>query len=831
MKQGNFFTKGIFTFAAIAVSTFGIAQTAKFQLIHNSADPLMDSCDVYINGEKLDNFLFRNATTLQTVSSGVQKININNRNSSDSGNLVIARFTQTLAANSNTLLMLAGVINPSSFSANPNSVSTALRLISKTIPNSSAWFSLAGRAHINIFNGVTDALAADIVSKPVAFSGTIPTNLKFGDANVNAGGNPLFLSSVPTYFELKSTATGNVLRGYATDLTLQSQKFVTIFASGFINSGANMNGAEMGLFAADTSGTVWQISEAARLQLINNSPDIDNNSIDLYINDTKVISGIDFRKASPYITIQAGIVKARISKKNMDDTLCLYAGAVINSGVAYCTIASGVKDTSLYAANPNGTNRSFSIAGIDSVRENSSSPSAFQYYVINGVQDAAAIDFNRLSPASTIINDLVYNPQSDCPYFSSTSNFIFNISNANKSNYWASYNLPATSLLGQSGVVFTSGLYQTTGNPTGSQGVKLFAALSSGNVIEIKRLTGKMQFIHNSADSSIDKINIYANGVKIYDGLEFRHSTGLLAIDSYIPVRLNIAAYPTNDTMSSLWASTILPDSGYSVSITKGLANSTGYVANPDARSTSFGMITYGIGKLKPTIATNNELLFFNGLTDSKQITLQGEGEGLFMAYNVGYGSFNKYIPAKANAASKYYVSDVNGKIIGVYKANFVGKSGKTGVLFSSGFVKTIDTIIHKDATGKPKDTVLVKFNKTGPAVGFFIAWNDGTIDTLEIELAMGLSVDKINKHEATANIFPNPASTIISATYELPFQSTMSIAIYDGNGKLVKQISIEKASAGIHQSNINIEELQNGLYLIQLKTDFGVKTFKLVVE
>ena len=61
--------KFLILFMAIAIPSF--AQTARLQVIHNAADPLAASVDVYINGNKaLDNFAFRTATPFIDVPSG-----------------------------------------------------------------------------------------------------------------------------------------------------------------------------------------------------------------------------------------------------------------------------------------------------------------------------------------------------------------------------------------------------------------------------------------------------------------------------------------------------------------------------------------------------------------------------------------------------------------------------------------------------------------------------------------------------------------------------------------------------------------------------------------
>jgi hypothetical protein len=115
MKHFTILKKSLFAFIASSVFYTANAQTARFQLIHNAADPSMDTVDVYVNGLKYDNVAFRQATTLLSTTSGNVKININERNSIDSSDLVLKRFTSTLATNSNSVIMITGVSNTANF--------------------------------------------------------------------------------------------------------------------------------------------------------------------------------------------------------------------------------------------------------------------------------------------------------------------------------------------------------------------------------------------------------------------------------------------------------------------------------------------------------------------------------------------------------------------------------------------------------------------------------------------------------------------------------------------------------------------------------------------
>ena len=64
--------KKILLLAIIALfSTVTFSQTARVQVIHNSADALLSEVDVYLNGTlAYDNFPFRNATEFMDVPAG-----------------------------------------------------------------------------------------------------------------------------------------------------------------------------------------------------------------------------------------------------------------------------------------------------------------------------------------------------------------------------------------------------------------------------------------------------------------------------------------------------------------------------------------------------------------------------------------------------------------------------------------------------------------------------------------------------------------------------------------------------------------------------------------
>ncbi len=830
MKHFTILKKSLFALLASAVFFTANAQSARFQLIHNAADPSMDTVDVYVNGFKYDNIAFRQATSLLSVTSGSVKFNINDRNSIDSSDLVLKRLTLTLAANSNSVIMITGLNNTANFSANPNSLNTGITLITKNITTFAAG---NGKVQINIFHGVTDAPGVDVVSKPAISTGTLPSNLRF--AQVNASN--LFFNNVPTYLEMRVAGSSAALKAYSANLTSFNQKMLSVFASGFVNPTANQNGNSFGVFAVDTNGIVVELQEATRLQFIHNAADVALQSFDVYFNNNKVISALNFREATPFLTVNAGNTQVRVSTANQNDTLYFIPSINLATGKSYLAMAMGLKDSSTYAANPDGVNRLLNINGYDSMPESSLLAGSFQYLVANGNTDAPQLSFNKVPSQTSVISNLKYGDFSALR--TDNTGYIFNISNGSKSEYNGAYSLNAAAYLNQSGVVFTSGFYRAAGNPTNAATFKVMLALSNGTVIELTRLQNKLQFIHNSPDTSIRSVDIYANGIKIVNDLGFRNATGIAnGTDAYVPVRINLTKGNAVDTSNALWSISMLPDSNFNVAIAYGFTGAS-YRTNPEGISTAFGVKMITPGKIVSTFPTpSNEVIFFHGGVNVGKLNIQADQEALFVAKNTSYGALYKYSPTKGNAGATYNVNDaVTGKGLLSSNINFVGRSGLAGVMFASGFLLDLRNYVdsslvagkyvRKDSAYNKSDSI---FNKANPnfALNFYIAWSNGIVDSFEsVKFRTGTNEIIENNNFV---MYPNPANENVIITLNATQKSEGNVNLFDMKGALVKSINTQLV-AGMNSVNLSLTDLPKGMYFVQINSNESTLTKKLIIE
>ncbi|MFN4908826.1 MAG: DUF4397 domain-containing protein, partial [Bacteroidota bacterium] len=137
------------------------AQGAKLQVIHNAADPAAATVDIYVGQQKaIDDFAFRTASKFLDVPAGVPLvIGVAPGNSMNAGES-IATFTVTLDANGVYLAIANGVLDTTSFTANPGSASIGFNVF--PIGNARTKGNTGADVDIKVFHGVTDVGEVDI---------------------------------------------------------------------------------------------------------------------------------------------------------------------------------------------------------------------------------------------------------------------------------------------------------------------------------------------------------------------------------------------------------------------------------------------------------------------------------------------------------------------------------------------------------------------------------------------------------------------------------------------------------------------------------------------
>lgn len=92
--------------------------------------------------------------------------------------------------------------------------------------------------------------------------------------------------------------------------------------------------------------------------------------------------------------------------------------------------------------------------------------------------------------------------------------------------------------------------------------------------------------------------------------------------------------------------------------------------------------------------------------------------------------------------------------------------------------------------------------------------------------------IDKIENNKTTVKTYPNPAKEYTNLSLGLKQNNKVSIHITDMTGALVfKQLDNTFLTQGIHEFKLETASLVSGIYFIQIITNEGIQTQKLVIN
>ncbi|PHR13238.1 MAG: hypothetical protein COA40_07035 [Aequorivita sp.] len=231
-------------FAIALFSIASIAQTARVQVIHNSADAAAAEVDVYINTDlALDDFAFRTATPFLDLPAGVEiNIGIAPGNSTDVGDVLLT-VPVTLTADEKYIVVADGIVSPTGYNPAPP-------LTLQVYPMAREMASNPANVDILVHHGSTDAPTVDVVETGVG-AGTIVDDISYTEFQ-----GYLELPTSDYVVEIRD-ASGTVgVAAYQAPLATLGLDgaALTVLASGFLDPSQNSNGPQFGLFVASPLG-------------------------------------------------------------------------------------------------------------------------------------------------------------------------------------------------------------------------------------------------------------------------------------------------------------------------------------------------------------------------------------------------------------------------------------------------------------------------------------------------------------------------------------------------------------------------------------------------
>ncbi len=227
----------------------------------------------------------------------------------------------------------------------------------------------------------------------------------------------------------------------------------------------------------------------ARVQVIHNAADPGAATVDIWIDNEKAIDNFEFREATPYLDLPAGVEfvigVAPGNSDGADDALATFP-VTLDDGGTYVAIASGVLAPANFEANPNGESTAFTLLIKDLAREASTTAGQVQFFALHGATDAPLVDVIARGVA-TLVPDARYKDTTGYVTVPPASYILDVTPGADNTTIVASFTADLSGLGGGAAVVFASG-FLSPGNDQNGPAFGLFAALPNGTVVTFPAL-------------------------------------------------------------------------------------------------------------------------------------------------------------------------------------------------------------------------------------------------------------------------------------------------------------------------------------------------------
>jgi len=472
--------KAILFFFLSAITGALYAQTARVQVIHNSADAAAEFVDVYLDAMLLiPNFEFRTASAFIDAPAGTPiDLSVAPPNSTSVSDAIYTA-TVTLTENETYVVVADGNVSATGYTL-PSSFGLEVVAIGREVAADPA------NTDLLVHHGSTDAPTVDVVETGVNNPGaTIVDNLAYTDFQ-----GYLELPTDDYIIEVKDETGMVTVAAYQAPLASLSLNgaAAVVVASGFLDPTQNSNGPAFGLYVALPAGGPLVMLPStpllSRVQVIHNSADLAAEFVDVYLNSTLLIPNFEFRTASPFIDAPAGspidLAVAPPNSTGVQDAIYT-ATVTLDRGRTYVVVADGNVSATGYTL-PS----SFGLQVYPMGRESASSPANTDVLVHHGSTDAPPVDVveNGVNnPGAVIVNNIAYTEFQgylELP----TDDYILQVRDATGTVGVAAYQAPLSTLLldGAALVVVASGFLDPTQNSNG-EAFGLYVALPAGGAL------------------------------------------------------------------------------------------------------------------------------------------------------------------------------------------------------------------------------------------------------------------------------------------------------------------------------------------------------------
>lgn len=767
-----------------------VSQTADVQIIHNSADPVLDTVDVYVDGVLFrDDMAYLTATPFINIPVAAPvEIGIAAATSMSAAD-TLKSFTVSLTDGERYAMLLQGVTDPANFAPNPSGLITSLDLLVQ-----SGYFLPSSQVQVFAVHGSTDSPVLNLNDRynTVLFSG-----LEYGTVVPD-------LINADTYLvDLYDTVNHVILKSFEVDLSAYDDSVITLFISGFLEPGLNQGGPSLTLNAALSDSTVISFPSVkrAKFEILHNSADTSLFIADIYLNGNLYLDDFQFGNASGLnlenadTTWNVGIAYA--SSTSVSDTIRNFE-ILPENGNAYTAMLTGVIVPLNYAPNPDGISTDLTLVVKEQVREISLSPGTTDLYFMQGVTDLPAIDI-VLRGITPIVFDAQYKDTTG--YISLPSNtFLLDITSPGGGIIYKTFELDLSQNPSAAHVLYATGFFDPSQNNNG-QPLSLRLAGSGISIALAEVSRARWQLVHNSSDPLLDTIDVYLDGSLFADDFLYRTGTAFYDLNGDVNIDMGIAPANSNSVNDTIKNFNLNLINGSTVaSVLSGVFDPAQFASNPNGFSTALQLLNVdGLHEFSNS-PNGFDVITVNGITDLDAIDFVSNSviwyDDLNYANSSGYNTMSTTLTGMELTPANSSVP------FAIFNGSLTSFGGLSGLLLSSGF-------------GDPLA------NQNGPGPGLFLVFNDGTW----YEFSNVTSVKETEDHEFS--LYPNPANSNLNIIAAKSSINNRTVRLLNLTGQIIQEDLIP---AGTSVYTADVSKLSSGMYYVEIREGNNRFLKKLIV-
>ncbi|NQW30253.1 MAG: DUF4397 domain-containing protein [Ignavibacteria bacterium] len=495
-------------------------------------------------------------------------------------------------------------------------------------------------------------------------------------------------------------------------------------------------------------------AQVAYVTFVHNSPDASLKKIDLYVGQSGVETKIEDLAFQDAINLNSLVIifggfeltyKVAPSTSSSSSE-AVYTGTItpeVDKG--YVAIFGGTSSPTGYVPNPDGKTFEYNVRSF-LVASEIAQPVKLGAVFVHGVTDLEASDIYLRGNNTPITINLKYREQMDTTAELTRVKATIDVTKTgDKTKVLASYSVDLTSITSQVAVFVVSG-FKTPGDNNGSaDSLALLAVLEDGRVIKYPVLSGsqtsRVQMVHASADPTLQVVDVWINGVRVYDNLGFKKAGGFQNFASGTPMEIAIASATSTspaNPIATITIDPIRPGRTYTM-VLHGVSDTSKFVKNPEGRDTRLGIALLENALEASPVAGKNVVRTAHFAPDLPRVTVKSS-QTTFLSQG-SYSESNPEYLAAEGANDTLWVSDATTDSV---LAGFVGSFGGS----DKAYLVVITGFLAPDAG-----------NQNGPKRSLMVVSANGGVEPSLIEVTPPMSVAEDLVPATLWSVGPNPAS------------------------------------------------------------------------